>query len=681
MDIKTLLDNLHDEVSCSVCKCPFTEPKQLPCLHSFCLKCLNGIHRTSPRRDVISCPECRKAIRIPGSGNPSEFPTNFRINSLLDVLAIKECNTTGAKCGNCDKRSANCFYCFQCCFFWCENCIGGHNIIRANKEHRVLAIKDFQDQDIEDVLKRPAFCQIKRHENEALKFFCKDCKVAICNSCVVTLHEGHAKVLLEDGANEHRLRMESLIKSLDEKAEEKRNEISELNQRSIDVQVQVADVKCKVQATADQMIAIIEARKQDIFGAVDNQAKESLECFALRKGEAENELHIIESAIEETQKLLRGSSRAEILGFNETFDTILKEQGAQGKSDVERIPRFSFAENTKLVNMLNTEGVGSVKTDFNKIKTQQSGAEGKENSKAITGFEGKHVRGSYFEVSIKTRRFRPVLSFGEFGKSVGKLNSPCGVAVNNRNEIAVTELCNHRVSVFSSDGTHLRSFGRRGRNSGEFNCPTGIAFDNNGNVIVADFNNNRVQVFSGNGEFLTKFGEKGNLDHQLQNPAGLSVTSNGDIIVADTGNKLIKIFSLRGQFKRKFGGQGSLSYPCHCIQTEQHFIVSDEGEHCIKVFDLEGNFVFKFGKKGNKEGEFDRPGELSVNRDGHPMVCDSGNNRVQVFELSGKFVTMFGRKGSGNGEFDWPLSVANLCDGRIVVSDGKNNRIQTFELI
>ena len=681
MDIKTLLDNLHDEVSCSVCMCPFTEPKQLPCLHSFGLKCLNGIHRTSPRQDAISCPECRKEIRIPGSGNPNEFPTNFRINSLLDVLAIKECNTTGVKCGNCDKRSANSFYCFHCCFFWCEECITAHNIIRANKEHRVLAIKDFQDQDIEDVLKRPAFCQIKRHESKTLEFFCKDCKVAICNACALTEHEGHAKMLLEDGAIEHRLRMESLIKLLNKKAEEKRNEISELDQSSIDVQVQVGDVKTKVQATADQMMAIIEARKQDIFGAVDNHEKESLECFALRKGEAENQLHIIESAIDETRQLLRRSSSAEILGFNETFDTILHEQGALGKSDVERIPRFSFSENTKVVNMLNTEGIGSVKTVFDKIKTQISAAEGKENRKAISGFEGKHVRGSSFEVQMPTRRFRPVLSFGEFGESVGKLSRPWGVAVNHRNEMAVTEFCNHRVSVFSSDGTHLRSFGRQGRNQGEFDWPTGIAFDNNGNIIVADSGNNRIQVFSGNGEFLTKFGQKGNLNHQLHNPQGLSVTSNGDIIVAIAGNKLIKMFSPRGQFKRKFARQGSSSYPNHCIQTAQYFIVSHQGEHCIKVFDLEGNFVFKFGKKGNMEGEFDRPGCLSVNRDGHLMVCDSGNNRVQVFDLSGKFVAKFGTKGSGKGEFDWPVSTANLSDGRVVVSDFSNNRIQIFEVV
>ena len=91
--------------------------------------------------------------------------------------------------------------------------------------------------------------------------------------------------------------------------------------------------------------------------------------------------------------------------------------------------------------------------------------------------------------------------------------------------------------------------------------------------------------------------------------------------------------------------------------------------------------MFKFGKEGNKEGEFNCPGHLSVNRDEHLMVCDSGNNRVQVFELSGKFVTEFGAYGSGEGEFKCPLSTANLSDGRVVVSDCDNNRIQIFELI
>ena len=100
---------------------------------------------------------------------------------------------TAVKCTNCDKRNAQTLYCFQCCSFWCEECVLAHNMIRTNKEHRTLALKDFQDQDIKALLERPAFCQTKRHEKEELKFFCKDCKVAICNTCVVTLHEGHGK--------------------------------------------------------------------------------------------------------------------------------------------------------------------------------------------------------------------------------------------------------------------------------------------------------------------------------------------------------------------------------------------------------------------------------------------------------------------------------------------------------
>ena len=66
-----------------------------------------------------------------------------------------------------------------------------------------------------------------------------------------------------------------------------------------------------------------------------------------------------------------------------------------------------------------------------------------------------------FEAEVP-RRFRPVLSFGQKGKSIGMLDGPCGVAVNDRDEIAVTDCFSNRVSLFSCDGTHLRSFGREG---------------------------------------------------------------------------------------------------------------------------------------------------------------------------------------------------------------------------
>ena len=679
MDIQTLLDNRHDEVSCSVCMCTFTDPKQLPCLHSFCLNCLNGIQRTSGLHGKITCPECRRQFQIPGNGNPSELPTNVRINSLLDVLAIKECSTVNVKCGNCDKRSAQTLYCFQCCSFWCEQCILGHNIIRTNKEHKTLALKHFQYQDFEAVLKRPAFCQKKHHEKEELKFFCKGCKVAICNTCAVMLHEGHGKIPLQEATDARKIQINSVTSSLKDKMVEKSKEVKKFLQKSMEVQAQVADVKSQVQTNVNKMIAIIEARKQEVYEAVDNQAKKSLETLSQKKGEVENHVKMIESAIEQTESLMKRNFNTEILGFNETFDKILQEQGTQENRDTECIPRFRFTKSEKLINVLNSEGIGNVKTVFSATKLQQSG---KESSKVIAKTKGVNVRDSPLEAQVQTKRYIPVLSFGQGGESVGMLNEPWGVAVNDHDVIVVTEILNHRVSVFRSDGTYLRSFGKKGQNNGEFAEPSGIAFDSLGNIVVTDCENHRVQVFDRKGKFLRTFGQNGILDHQLKRPEGLSINGNGDIIVTDKGNKLIKIFSSSGEYLRKFGGVGSLVNPYHCIQHGQYFIVTDYGDDSIKMFDLEGKFISKFGKLGNKDGEFNKPSYLSVNKEGLLMVCDESNHRVQVFELtSGKFVTKFGSEGSGRGEFIFPVSTASLSDGRIVVSDRNNYRIQIFDQI
>ena len=681
MDIKTLLDNLHDEVSCSVCMCTFTDPKQLPCLHSFCLHCLKGIQQKSGVRGKITCPECKRQFEIPGSGNPSELPTNVRINSLLDVLTIKECSTANVKCGNCDKRSAQTLYCFQCCSFWCKQCILGHNIIRTNKEHKTLVLNDFQDQDFEAVLKQPAICQKKHHEREELKFFCKDCKVAICNTCAVTLHEGHGKMHLQEAADARKIQINSVITSLKDKMVEKRKEVEQFNQMSMEVQAQVADVKTQVQTNVDQMIAIIEARKQNVFDVVDYEAKISLQSLSQKKDEVENQVKIIESAIEQAESLMKRNFSTEILGFRETFDAILQEQGTQGNRDTEFIPRFSFTKSEKLINVLNSEGIGNVKIVFSESKVQKLGVKRTASSEAIAGNKRPNVRDSPLEARVQTKRYIPVLSFGREGKSAGMLKGPSGVAVNDRDEIAVTELWNNRVSVFSSDGTHLRSFGRTGENNSEFNAPSGIAFDSLGNIIVTDCKTHRVQVFDRNGKFLRKFGEYGSLDHQLTYPEGLSINGNGDIIVADRTNKLIKIFSSTGEYLRKFGRAGSLVSPYHCIQHGQYLIVSDYGDDSIKMFDLEGKFISKFGKQGGKDGEFNKPRYLSVNKQGLLMVCDSFNHRVQLFELSGKFVTKFGSEGSERGEFNYPVSTACLSDGRIVVSDEDNHRIQIFDQI
>ena len=742
MDIQTLLNNLHEEVSCSVCMCKYTDPKQLPCLHSFCLHCLNGIQRTSGRRDKIACPECRQEFNVPDNGNLAALPTNFRINSLLDVLAIKECNTTGVKCGNCDERTKQSHYCFQCYSFWCEECIGLHNRIKANKDHYALALGEFQDQDFENILKRPSFCGITGHEKEKMKFFCKICEVAICNSCALLDHEGHAKMLLELAANERKLRLKSAIECQKKRAQAKKSQIEKLNERYNEVLEQAACVRENVLEYADSIHAAIEAKKLEILDNLERKTKSTLEQIEIHRNDMQKGFQLCESDIEKTETLIKRCTSAEIMQPNDMLDKIFKDENINHDDTAKcdrSFPRLCFVKNQKLFDLVFLEQIGSLNY-LTLTRAQQSSADGKGTSEAIVGLEaqlvvttrntegekhhedydsvtmeisnrqgdncaaevqvqdnkdgtykikyfaketgtcsasvqvnGEHIRGSPFEVQVKPRQFRPVLSFGE---QILKL--PWGVVVNEQDEIAVSDTGNHKIHLFKSDGTHIKSFGRQGTQRGEFKRPAGIAFHGN-NFIVAEQDNHRVQQFSKQGQYLSHFGEKGSLDHQLNFSSGLSINSDGNIVVADLKNKLIKIFSAGGQFLRKIGKEGSFTDPFHCIQHDNYLIVSDSGDHCVKLFDRKGNFLYKFGKKGNADGEFNTPRCLFMNKAGHLMVCDKENCRIQVFDLSGKFVTKFGRKGSRMGEFNTPVSAAVLSDGKIVVSDFFNHRIQLFE--
>ena len=257
------------------------------------------------RHDIIACPECRREAQVSTSGNLNDLPTNFRINSLLDVLAIKECHTAGVKCANCDKSSRHSSYCFQCCAFWCDECIIAHNLIKANKEHRVLALKDFEDQDIEDVLKRPVFCQQKHHEKEELKFFCKNCDVAICNLCVATIHDGHAKIVLEEAASERKIQVKSAIETQKKNIEHKKNVIADLERQCQQIEARGNVVKRDIHKFAENMIALIETKKKETLNKADKQIEESLGCVRTQQCEVKRRVKLLETAVEKTETLLK----------------------------------------------------------------------------------------------------------------------------------------------------------------------------------------------------------------------------------------------------------------------------------------------------------------------------------------------------------------------------------------
>ncbi|XP_038140927.1 tripartite motif-containing protein 3b isoform X1 [Cyprinodon tularosa] len=150
------------------------------------------------------------------------------------------------------------------------------------------------------------------------------------------------------------------------------------------------------------------------------------------------------------------------------------------------------------------------------------------NGKLVTKFGGR---------GTSDRQFAEKLG-PNFNKS-GSVFSPHFVAVNNKNEIIVTDFHNHSVKVYSADGEFLFKFGSHGEGNGQFNAPTGVAVDTNGNIIVADWGNSRIQVFDSTGSFLSYINTSAD---PLYGPQGLALTSDGHVAVADSGNHCFKVY-------------------------------------------------------------------------------------------------------------------------------------------
>ena len=573
-NIQTLLCNLREDVCCPICSDTFTDPKQLTCLHSFCLQCLKRWHQTSQttvgRQDSVICPTCRGLSTVPANGDLKDLPTSFYLNGLIDVLAIKDCNNTQVTCGNCDRKSSEASYCFQCCIFYCVECITAHNKIRNSKDHRALALKDFQDKDFEDLLKRPAFCSKQQHQNEELKYFCKTCETAVCQTCSFLEHSGHALVEhIEDEAKRQKNEIKTLIKTQRKNLQAKKEIVSQLNEDFANMIQQGIDLKANVQMFAEKLIGVIEAKKQNVLAAVENQTEKSLESLATQKRKIEDEIRMVESSLEKADKLLTQGANAEIIQLKKSLVAVFKEvvQTVPISCDPEGLLAVVFMENQKLSDTVQSEEIGSLEI-LQQTKTSQSIAEGKGLNEAFAvisrnlSSQGTSSRGHSPSPSgcryvlleqgsslqsmllVKPFQIKAVSLFGKQGSSVGMFDIPWGVAVSDSDEIAVTDRWNHRVQLFDSSGKYLRSFGRQGNKQGEFIHPTGICFDNNRNILVADSGNNRIQIFSGEGRYMGMFT---GMFTRLAKPCGLSLDSNANVIVADSDNKVITIFSTDGE--------------------------------------------------------------------------------------------------------------------------------------
>jgi len=190
---------LDDMTECSICAEVFTDPRVLPCIHTFCLKCLQQYGKDGHPGDSMACPLCRKEFTIPDDGL-SGMQKNFFMEKLLHVRKLSAgqeaqhipcdvCSSDEASASETVKPAS--MYCVQCQQNYCEQCSLYHRKVKSTSSHTQVDIG--KELEFAEVISKisPATCE--QRKNEEIKVFChcQECKVAICMMCFIKSHKTH----------------------------------------------------------------------------------------------------------------------------------------------------------------------------------------------------------------------------------------------------------------------------------------------------------------------------------------------------------------------------------------------------------------------------------------------------------------------------------------------------------
>jgi DNA-binding beta-propeller fold protein YncE len=146
-------------------------------------------------------------------------------------------------------------------------------------------------------------------------------------------------------------------------------------------------------------------------------------------------------------------------------------------------------------------------------------------------------------------------TFGEPGSGPAQFNRPIQIRYNPRlDRIYVNDLFNQRIQILTGDGQYIGEFGHDlpGLSPGHLIDSLFSAIDEHNNIYVTDTASNRVLKFDQDGHLLAHWGSFGSEIGQFYKPKGIAV--RGDrVYVLDFGNHRGQIFTLDGEPLGIFG--------------------------------------------------------------------------------------------------------------------------------
>ena len=689
------LKKLEEQLTCPICFEQFTNPKILPCFHSFCLHCLKGVAPELVEGNLcLPCPTCRSPCPNPDKGLAS-LPPSFVMNNLSEVYCVmkKVSGDQQASCDNCDKTNANC-YCKQCGKFFCAECLHHHDKWKPNAGHQTLSLEEVASTAYQLPHTKPEATDNCTDHNKPLEIFCETCEELICHNCTVKKHKGHYYDVVIDTYKKHQGILEkSSIQPLNQQYDRLTRDKTSLINRKNEIKHQGEMTKENIHHTIDQLKRVLDETERKLTEDVDVAVQHKLIVLDYQIKEVETALGEVRECRDHIEQSLRVGTLQQVIStksqmMSRTESIIKKVKGKRCQNlepaDIELVKSNKINEIHKNIGKVKYSLLASSKVSASFHPLPLTGQESTitisfdgcpipvppsliscsltppDNSKPLQcsvkesrqsgqykvvftpvtrGLHQLHVRVYDIEISGSSTSIPvsvPPEKRGTPVKTISGLRGPSGVAVTNDGQVIVSERDGHCISILDKEGKKIRSFGSYGITRGQLKYPEGVAISLKGTILVADSNNHRIQEFTMDGKYKCHVCNRRCRCLQFYYPHGIAVN-----------------------------------------RTTGQVVVTEYGHHNVQVLNSNLTFSHRFGWCGSRQKSFRRPIDVAVDNEGFVYVADRGNHRIQKFTIEGQFVCSFGTEGSQPGQLYYSSGVTVDDNDLVYVSD-RNEYISVY---
>ncbi|XP_019859746.1 PREDICTED: tripartite motif-containing protein 45-like [Amphimedon queenslandica] len=287
-------------LTCTICQDTYSDPRVLPCLHSFCKGCLSKLASISTS---IKCPLCRNEHTLSPKGVDELLP-NTQLARKVETLST---TTEKLKCDQCESDETDVVsFCSYCESYLCKSCDGAHKKMLAFKSHELVLPKLAKKNP-----KVKSF-MCPKHTSEALSVYCAICKSVICRDCAIYNHNGHRFEPAMDVSDKIKRFLVSDSKQLKTKLETFHSHAEEVAKIEKHVTVYPDEMKSFITSQFEELHKLLDKRKEVLLQQVDTQYNDFSKLLWIEKDIVETGICKLEAGIRFAQQLAKSDDKLEV---------------------------------------------------------------------------------------------------------------------------------------------------------------------------------------------------------------------------------------------------------------------------------------------------------------------------------------------------------------------------------